>query len=431
MKEQPLIKFNSKLPKLSVSEKAVLKLLVEAGTLIAPLYLEQEKQAAEISKTEIEQAGKKDQSLLSPYTVVEKINNKFIATPYHIKYRSYLNPIAEKLIEASRLTENKEFGRFLGIQAKALLDGFYEDGAIASLKMKPYILDISIGPLDHFDDKLFYAKASYYAWVGVLDIEGTNRLNNYKSITLSARRKALIPKERVDNLDNVKAKVLDVVLITGLMAMTKFVGINLPMDLKLIEKYGSELTLFNQLNDVRMEEQILPVFNKIFSQAFKQNFTKEDLTRGYLRIVALHELAHSFLYYKNSAENLKDLFVPIYELAATVLGLRMAGSLLLKDRITNKMLESMLVAFIARYYYLKEAIRTNKFMINYSLGGALFINFMLESGAIKQFKGFMVPNFTKVFLSIHELSLILENLLALGNRKDAETFIKKYQNQFA
>src|SRR3989338_8992111 len=95
---QPLIEFNPKLPKLSKNEKDVLKLLVEAGRLIVPLYLEQEKQVkTTIGKEEIEQAGKKDPSVLSPYTVVEKKDGKLVATPYHIKYEKFLKPIADKL----------------------------------------------------------------------------------------------------------------------------------------------------------------------------------------------------------------------------------------------------------------------------------------------------------------------------------------------
>ena len=56
----PLIKFNPKLPELSKNEEAVLKLLIEAGELMAPLYREQEKQAKLISKEEIEEAAKSD-----------------------------------------------------------------------------------------------------------------------------------------------------------------------------------------------------------------------------------------------------------------------------------------------------------------------------------------------------------------------------------
>ncbi|MBU1031414.1 hypothetical protein KKE03_00600 [Patescibacteria group bacterium] len=420
----PIIEFNPKLPKLSKNEKEVLKLLVEAGRLIVPIYKEQEKQPS-FSKEEIEKAAKGNPAILSPYTIVEKVNGKLIAIPYHKKYAELLKPIAEKLEQAAEITENKEFGSALRIQAKTLLDGSYEKATAVWLKMEPYILDISIGPLHHSDDRLEYGKASYHAWVGVLDKEGTERLNNYKTITLSASRKAPGAKEQIYP-KKIKAIVLDEVLFAGIMARTKFVGLNLPVDLSLVEKYGVQVTLFNQVNDLRMKKQIIPTFDKIFSAKFREEFNLEDLRRGSLRYVALHELSHNYLYFKNSAKNLQDLFICIYELAATVLGIRLAGSLLLLDRITNKQLESMIVAFISRSFDLVEKYRKNKFLKNYASGGAIFINFMLESGALKQKEGMAIPNFMKIFVSLHELSYITERLLSSGTRKDAEVFIHKY-----
>ncbi len=428
MNSLPLIKFNPKLPRLSEGEKRVLKLLVEAGELIVPLYLKQEKPAEkqEVSKQEIEKAAKKDKSIFSPYALVEKINGKIVVTPYHIKYANYLKPIADKLNQAAKLTDNKEFGKVLQIQAKALMDGSYEKAIAAWLNIKPYILDIEIGPVSYYqDDRIFHGKAAYQAWVGVMDSEGTERLNNYKTIVLSTKRKTS-SKERMDIYQKVQARVDDVILFSGLMARMKFVGINLPMDFNIIEKYGSQVTLFNQPNDLRMQEVILPTFNKSFSKAFKESFSKEDLRRGYLRAVALHELAHSFLYYKHASENLKDLFPVISELAATVWGMRMAGVLLLKDRITEKMLESMMVTFLCRSLYYMNQSRINNPMINYVLGGVIFVNFMLESGALKMSKDIAVVNFMKMFVSLHELSETLEFLLSSGTYKQAENFIKKY-----
>lgn len=427
MSDQPLIQFNPKLPRLSSSEKAVLKLLIEAGKLIAPIYLEQENQAKKgLSREEIGKAGKKDPSILSPYTVVEKVDGKLVATPYHIKYAKLLEPVAEKLNKAAEITDNKEFGRFLRLKAKALLDGSYNDALAAWLSMKLYILDIGIGPFEHLDDKLFFGKASYQAWVGVMDIEGTERLNNYKSIILSARKKAMLLSERVDDHDKVKAKVIDVLLFSGLMARTKFVGVNLPVDVNFVEKYGSEITLFNQPNDLRMQEQILPTFNKIFSKEFRQGFSLEDLRRANLRYIAMHELAHSYLYYRHASEKLQDLFQPIYELAATVLGMRMAGVLLLKDRITNKQLESMIVVYLCRSFYLTENYKVNKSLVNYVLGSTIFINFMLANGALRKLEGIAIPNFMKMFVCLHELSNMLEHLLSSGSYKEAQTFVKKY-----
>src|SRR3989344_4686544 len=398
--QEAIIEFNPKLPRLSASESKVLKLL--------------------------EEAGKKDPAFLSQYTVIEKVNGKLVATAYHVKYAKLLAPIAEKLEKAASITDNREFGNALRIQAKALLTGSYNEAIIAWLKNKPYILDISIGPVDHFDDQLFFRKASYQAWVGIVNATDTEKLNNYKAITLSARRKTEVPQKRVDNRDKVKAKVIDVLIFSGFMARTKFVGVNLPMDVNIVEKYGSEITLFNQPNDLRLKEQILPSFSNIFSQSFREGFSQEDLRKGNLGYIAIHELAHSYLYYRNASKNLKDLFICIYELAATVLGLRMAGPLLLEDVITSKRLESMIVAFICRSFYLIKKAKTDKPMVNRVLGSAIFINFMLENGALKQRDGMVIANFMKIFIALQELSFILEQLLSSGTRKDTETFIKKY-----
>lgn len=427
--KKPLILFYPKnLPLLSKNELEVLDLLIDAGKLITPIYLEQEKQAEyQINKGELKKAAKKDPAILSPYTVVEKINGKIVATPYHIKYAELLKPVAEKLWKAGGLTKNGEFGKTLKMQAKALIEGSYEEEIISWLKIKkPYILDTYIGPIEHFGGQLSFGKAAYQAWVGVLDKEGTDRLNNYKSITLSTRRRSLFPNEIIEDQENVKARVLDVVLFSGYMARVKFVGLHLPVDISIVEKYGSELILFNQPNDLRVKEQILPTFHKIFAKGFKEGYTKEDLTRGYLRAVALHEVAHSYLYYRNASKNLQDLFPVIDELAATILGLRLAGTLLLKDRITEKMLESMIVTFLCRSFYHKGSNSSSNPMHNYALGGNIFINFMLEHGALKMSGGQVVPNFMKIFVSLHELSDSLEYILAKGTYKEAQNFIKKY-----
>lgn len=422
---QPLIEFNVDISRLSKQESQVLKLLVQAGKLIAPLYLEQEGYLSQdISLEEVAALGKRDSSALSPYTVIEKIDGDLKVTPYHVKYAKFLQPIADKLNEASRISDNKDFSRLLKLQAKALLDGNYEEAMAASIEMKSYILDIYIGPLNYFN-RLFAGKAAYQAWVGILDVEGTKRLNDYKSVVFNESRKALVPNARVENFDHVKAKTIDEVLISGLMVRTKFVGLSLPMDINWIEKYGSEVTIFNQVNNSRLEEQIIPTFKRIFSKAFQEGFTTEDLRRASLRYVALHELAHNYLYYKNSARNLQDLFPIIFELTATLLGMRIGGSLLLIDKITNKQLESMIVAFVCRSWDLIEKSKKNNLMINYALGGVIFINFMIERGAIKQRGGMTITNFAKIFLSMQELSYIMERLLSQGSREETDAFIKK------
>lgn len=432
--QEPLIEYRPKLLKLSNNEKQVLEILSEVAKLIIPIYKQQENSEFpganfyphDATKEEIRKAANKDPQILSPYTVVEREGGELVAIPYHIKYADLLKPIATKLKEAAKKTTDKEFGETLMVQARTLLDGSYEKATAAWLKTRLYVLDISIGPNDYFDDQLFHIKNSYQAWVGVLDKERTKKFNNYKSTIQNARRKALILGERVDIHDNVKVKVIDTVLFSGLMARTKFQGVNYPINIDFVEKYGSEITLFNQPNDRLVQERVIPVFNTIFSKEFKEEYSIEDLRRGNLRYTAMHEFAHSYLYYRNASENLQDLFRAIYELAATLLGFRMAGALLLKDRISNKQFESMIVAYLCGSLFLVNKGFTGKFLPEYTLGATIFINFLWESGALKNAGGMAIPNFMKIFVALQDLFHILELLLSTGTREKAEVFIKQY-----
>lgn len=434
--EKPLVLFKSKLPKLSKNEQKVLNLLVEAGKLIIPVYEKQENHASaganfypkNATKREIEVAASKNPEILSPYTIVERVKGKLVAIPYHKKYVELLKPVVNKLLEAARITENEDFAKRLEVQAKALLDGNYDEASKQWMVMKPYILDIVIGPIERYDDRLFFVKTAYQAWVGVMDDEMTKRFQKYQPIILSSRRKVLMASEKVDYYDKVQARVDNTILYAGRIARTMPVGINLPNDPNLMEKYGSEITVFKEVNTLRVKNEILPVFTKIFSKEFQKTFTTEDLEDGNLYVVILHELAHTYLRYRNSEKNLKELFPVIDELAASIMGMKVCGALLLKDIMSQRQLESIMLAFMARSFYLALKDKDNLARAHYITGAAIFLNFMLESGAVKEEGGISWPNFTKMFVSIEELASILERLLYQGTREDAESFIEKYGN---
>ena len=431
---KPIAEFNTKLPKLNLNETKVLKLLVEAAKLIVPIYELQENSKIlganfypkGVSKASIEKEAKKNLEILSPYTVVEKQGSKLIAIPYHVKYAELLQPVVNRLLEAAKLTENKEFGKRLEIQAKALLDGTYDEAAISWMSMKQYILDINIGPVERYDDKLFFVKTSYQAWVGVMDGVNSARVNTYKEIILSSRRKVLMASEKVDYYDKVQTRVDNVVIFAGLIARAQFIGVNLPNDVTLMEKYGSEITIFKEISDFRFKTYVWPSFEKIFSKEFKKLFTTNGVSEGHLYAVVLHELAHTFLRYRNSEKNLQDLFPIIDELSASVMGIKVCGSLLLKDILTQKQLESIMVAFTARCFSMALWEKDDPAKYHYTMGATIFLNYLFETGAIKEAGGISWPNFTKMFVSLDELASVLERLLSQGNRADAEAFIRRY-----
>lgn len=431
---KPLVLFKTKLPKLNKNEKQVLKLLVEAAKLIVPVYELQENRQnpganfypKNVTREEIENANQNDPGILSPYTVVERKGKELIATPYHVKYANLLKPIAHKLHQAAKITENREFAKRLDKQAQTLLGGNYEEADIYWMSMKPYKFNIVIGPIERYDDRLFFIKTAYQAWVGVMDERYSEMVNKYRPIILASRRKIVMPSEKVDYYDKVQTRVDNAVVYSGRIARTLPVGINLPNDPLLMEKYGSEITVFKQLNQERVKNEILPTFYKFFSPTFKKEFTKEELEEGSLFGSILHELAHTYLRYRNSERNLKDLFPVIDELSASVMGIKVCGLLILKDVMTTKQLESIMLAFLARNFYLVTEGKSNLARIHYISGATIFINYLIESGAIKTEGGISWPNFMKIFVSLEELASLLERLLYQGSREDAATFISRY-----
>lgn len=431
---KPIVTFLPKLPKLTKTEKAVLKLLIEAGKLVALVYEEQENHKFpganfyphDATKEEIEKAAKMDPAILSPYTVVERKDGKLIAVPYHEKYKNLLAPVAEKLNQAAKISQNRDFAQRLQVQAETLLSGNYEKATISWMTMKPNILDMNIGPIERYDDKLFFVKTAYQAWVGVMDQKNTHKVNDYQKMILSAKRKVSMPSEKVDYYDKVQIRIDETLLFSGLIARTMFVGVNLPNDPNLMERYGSEITIFKQVNDYRFKNEILPAFEKNFSPDFKKLFTLKEIKDGSLYLIVLHELAHTYLRYRDTEKRLKDLFPIIDELAAYIMGIKVCGSLLLKDAVTTKQLEAIMLSFIARSFYLILHEKENHSKYHYVMGSIILINYLLESEAIKSSRGISWPNFMKMYFSFDELASILGRLLSWGTYSDAQAFIKKY-----
>lgn len=435
MKKRAVVHFQAKDLGLSVKEKKVVDKLVAAAESIAPIYEQQENPRFEganlyphdATKEEILEAAKKDPTILSPYTVVERgKNGKIVATPYHIKFKKQLEKTAKYLREAAKLTDNKDFARKLYLQADALLDGNYEASDIYWLTMKPYKIDIAIGPIERYIDKLFFTKCACQAWVGVMSKKLTNEAIQFKDYIVSARRKVLTPSEKVDFLEKIQIRVDDTIIFSGLIAKFMFTSSNLPNDMNLMSKYGSEITIFKPALEKKFDTEHHPIFHAVFEGKFQESYPVDLIRTASLRNTYLHEIGHPLLRYRDAERRLKEYFPIFDEITASVLGVKVCGSLLLKNVITEKELEAIIVMFIARAFSWWTSYFKEPSVIHYAQGFAIAINFFLESGALREAKGFYWPNFTKLFVSIEELTDSLERILAIGTYDDAQKFVEKY-----
>ena len=328
--------------------------------------------------------------------------------------------------EAAKLSDNKDFAHRLYLEADALLDGNYEASDIYWITMKPYKIDIAIGPIDRLDDRLFFKKASYESWVGIIDVGKTAKAKIIQEAIYDAKRKIFAPSEKADFLDKTNLRVDKTLIFSGLFARGMFTSNSLPTDPHLMERYGIEITFFDSSLDLKFNKQHFPIFERIFEKDFQKDYSKDLLREGSFRNVLLHEIGHSLLRYKDSESRLQELFPIIDELSATIYGMKSCGSLVLKGFMSEKELEAIMIMFICRAFTWWIDSKTQPSVEAFAIGHAVALNHFSGNGAIQEANGISWPNFSKMFLGIEELSDALERIISVGNYQDAKNFIEKY-----
>lgn len=427
-------KFPVNIEDLSDKEKLVLEKLIRASELVAPLYEQQKNLAHEganfyppdATKEEITEAAKNNPLLMHPYTfVIRGRKGKLKAIPFCVKFKKELREIAKIIGEAARISEDKEFAKYLSELARSLLKNDYAVNEILWVTRGPFKFNFIIGPIERYSDRLFFKKCAYQAWVGILDEQRTREAEKFKKIILTARRKILANTAKVE-LPKVRIEINRTSCIAGQEADFISTGSNLPNDTGLMKHYGSKLTIFGTSLDFRFKENQLPIFKAIFPKDLQNTYSPDELYEGSLRCILLHEIAHSLIRYQDAEERLSNLFPVFDEILAYILGIKACGSLLLKDAITQKELEAILIMHLVRNFNWWLDLKWNPDARDYALGTAIAQNFFLREEAIKERNGLCCPDFIKLFICIDHLSHILEYYLSSGTYEEAKKFIDEY-----
>ena len=415
---------------LSDKEKMVLEKLIQASELIAPLF---ERQIAsghsganfypgDAVKQEIKEAAKKNPGILHPYTFVERDKKGgLMAVPFCVKFKKELKEITKLLGEAAKISEDKEFSKYLKEMAGALLKNDYAKNEILWVTRGPFKISFMIGPVERYFDKLFFKKCAYQAWVGINDEERTREVAQFKKIILTSRRK-IFPDTRKVDLPKLRLGVSKTSILAGQKANFMTLGTNLPNDTDLMEKHGSRFEVFDSSHSLTFDKQMYPIFNSLFDKSIRDYFSKQELYQAYLRTTPLHEISHSLIRYQDAESRLEELFPIFDELMGELLGMKSCGILILKGTLSQKELEAIILVGIVRNFCLKNNISR----IHYAIGGAITHSFYLQDGALKQKGKFLYPDFTKLFICIDHLSRVVEYYLASGSYKEAKKFVDEY-----
>src|SRR5512140_2902146 len=102
----------------------------------------------------VKQHSEQKDAIYSGTTVVRRNGETFTTVPYHVAYKSFLEPAAKALREAADLSDDNAFASFLRARADALLNDNYYPSDLAWVGLKDPKFDIIFAPYEVYNDDL-------------------------------------------------------------------------------------------------------------------------------------------------------------------------------------------------------------------------------------------------------------------------------------
>ncbi len=353
--------------------------------------------------------------------------------------------------------EDKLFARFLKERAATLSSGEYIMSDIKWLSLKSH-LDIVIGPIENYEDKLMGVKTSFEAYVLVRDMEWGKKLDKF--IALLPELQANIPVEaaykpalandtgvnQFDEFGNLMSRSGEMINEPGFPPMqkpdaslsqlavfdavyyggdcnsgSKTIAVNLPNDETLQKYFGTRRSQLKNTMRAKFEEMVMPI-SKILVDPAQQANIKFD---AFFSNVMFHEVAHG-LGVKNLVsdqnktvrEALGATYSAIEECKADVLGLYMVTQLFQKGELSGT-LDDYYVTFVASVF------RSVRFGAASAHGKANMITFntLLNGGCIVAGKNGYTVKVAEMKLVIEKLASELLHLQGDGDVKGVNAIL--------
>lgn len=379
----------------------------------------------DMTKEELEKSDVKDKKGL--YSVIRRERlesaekSKLVSVPYHIYYANELQKASSLLKQAALLANDAGLKKYLNLRADALITDDYTASDYAWLDMKTNGLDIIIGPIENYEDKLFNARASFESYVLVKDKVWSKRLAKYVTMLPALQKGLPVPeqyKKEVPGTDS-ELNAYDVVYYAGdCNAGSKTIAVNLPNDEKIQQEKGTRRSQLKNAMKAKFDKILVPIANVLIDKD-QQKYIKFD---AFFANVMFHEVAHG-LGIKNTITGkgmvrtaLQEQYSWLEEGKADVLGLYMVTGLLKKGELAGD---------IKDYYttYMAGILRSVRFGASSAHGKANMqcFNFFQEKGAFERTaQGTYRVNYDKFALAMNELSAVILTLQGNGDKAAVE-----------
>lgn len=372
---------------------------------------------ADMTREEFESAylpGKNGQ-----YSLVRRDEaGDLVLLPYHVAYADELRRAAALLREAAGYAESAGFATYLKLRAAALISDDFQASDMYWMDVKDNFVDVVIGPIETYEDRLLGTRTAYESYVLVKDLEWSARLSRFAEFLPELQRGLPVAdayKREVPGTDS-DLNAYDVIYYAGhCNAGSKTIAINLPNDEQVQLRKGTRRLQLKNAMQAKFERILEPIAGVLIADSQRGHVTFD----AFFANTMFHEVAHG-LGIKNTIDGqgtvrgaLQDVASSIEEGKADVLGLYMISELHEAGELGDVDLMDYYVTFMASIF------RSVRFGASSAHGKAnmLRFNFFEEKGAFVRDAGtgkyHIEPE--RMTLAMTELSRLLLTLQGDGD----------------
>ena len=339
---------------------------------------------ADMSKAEFDEAAAASEALRGQYSFVRRDGQGALtALPYHQAFPDELGQAANLLRQAADLAEDEGFKRYLRLRANGLLSSDYQPSDLAWMDMRDNAIDLVIGPIESYEDRLYGSKTAFEAYVLIKDKAWSARLQKYAAALPELQDGLPVPAQYKAEEPGGQSQLnaYDVLYYAGdCNAGAKTIAINLPNDEQVqIEKGSRRLQLKNAMR-AKFDNILLPIADVLIATEQRGNIDFE----AFFENTMFHEVAHG-LGIKNTLdgsgtvrEALKEVSSSLEEAKADILGLHLIGQLTDAGELPSGSIKRNYVTFLASVF------RSIRFGASSAHGAAnaISFNYFRQAGAV-------------------------------------------------
>jgi hypothetical protein len=365
----------------------------------------------------------------SLYTVIRDEDSVLKAVPYHKAYADKVDELAGYLEKAAEYADNPSLKSYLELRAKAIRTDEYYESDMAWMDLTGNDIDVVIGPIESYADKLLGYKTSYESIVMIKDKKASEQLEMFES-NIDVFESKLPYDKKYIRMTAGKGTVLQVVNVAYFgghgQQGTKTIAASLPNDPRVHKQKGAKKSMFKNMMEAKFDQIVRPIGDIILEPSLRKYVDQEAFTS----FVTLHEVSHTlgrgYVYGKKDvtvSSVLKERYSALEECKADIVGMWNISVMHELGLIDDEYVKKSKATFVAGLY---RSIRFGSEKAH-GKGNLIQLNFLMDKGAITTNEdGTLGINDEIFFDVVGELAGKVLTIQAEGNYEEAGNLFKDY-----